>query len=127
MKTRLRRSLQVSLALIGAITFGCSREETRYTYKSLEDCLADWGNTEECEDGGTDDQPYPGTTTQGNGNGVRRPGHFWIGPRVFPGRSTWSNKPRSTSSTGTPTRSSGTTKIRTGGFGGSGHHMSTGG
>ncbi len=126
MKTRLRRSLEVSLALIGAVTFGCSREETRYTYQSLEDCQADWGKTEECTEG-TPGQDWDDDTaaTGENQAGVRRPGHFWIGPRLFPGRSTWNH--HSPSPTGTPKRSTGTTKVTTGGFGGTGHHVSSGG
>jgi len=45
-----RRSMQITLVLIGMVALsGCSSEQ-RNVYKSKEDCLQDWGSGQECEE-----------------------------------------------------------------------------
>lgn len=47
----MKRSLNISLLLVGSVTAaGCAREEERLLYRSRADCLADWNAQEDCEE-----------------------------------------------------------------------------
>ena len=63
-----RRSLQVSLVLMGALAVSSYGESQHYLYKNKKDCLEDWGgNEQDCQ------EPQGGTT-------YYRSGHYY-GPR----------------------------------------------
>lgn len=51
-KPAYKRSMQVSLVLLGTMAlFGCSKSDT-YQYANKDDCVKDWGETE-CENNGS--------------------------------------------------------------------------
>lgn len=67
-----RRSLQITLVLIGMVALsGCSSEQ-RNVYKSKEDCLQDWGSGQECEEVNSNNNYYGGSYY---------PGGYFYGPR----------------------------------------------
>ena len=118
MRNRTRKSsARVSLVLLSAATIaGCGESgppvaDRRDVYASKEDCLADWRDAKECEDGPAQD------------SGARRRG-YWYGPSYSTG-SSWgggyhAGAPRPGSSA---LGSHGTTR---GGFGASGHAHGSG-
>lgn len=74
-----RSSLKISLVLIGMVALtGCQREQ-RNVYKSREDCLKDWGNTQECE---------AVTAANNNYGGSYHPLGYYYGPRYHGGGGT---------------------------------------
>jgi len=112
MGNRTRKSsAHVTLVLLGAAALaGCSdsgptASDHRDVYASKEDCLADWRDPKECEQGGAQD----------SGGRARS---FWYGPSYSSG-SSWSGyragPPRSGS------HALGTHSTTRGGFGASGH------
>ena len=95
-----RRSLQVSLVLMGALAVLSYGEDRRYLYSSRQDCLNDWGDDKDCKEAPT-----------GSGSSGTR---HWYGPRYGSG--------------GRPTRSVGVATVSRGGFGSLGSfHASFGG
>jgi hypothetical protein len=97
-----RRSMQVSLALMGVLAVSSYGESHNYLYKSKKDCLDDWGSEQSC-------------TEPQQGSPYHRSGYYY-GPRYGSGYS------RSTS------RSVGTVSVSRGGFGSlGGLHASFGG
>jgi hypothetical protein len=113
MGNRTRKSsAHVTLVLLGAAALaGCSNSgptsvDHRDVYASKEDCLADWRDPKECEEGPAQDS-----------GGRRR--SFWYGPSYSTG-SSWgggyhAGAPRAGS------RALGTHSTTRGGFGASGH------
>lgn len=71
----MRRSVKITLALIGAVALAGCQSENRSVYKSREDCIKDWGADEKmCEE-----------ITEGNrhyGGGAHPVGYFY-GPRYY--------------------------------------------
>ena len=112
MRNRTRKSsAHVTLVLLGAAAIaGCSDSgptaaENRDVYASKEDCLADWRDPKECEEGPAQDS-----------RGGRR--SYWYGPTYSTGSSGSgyrSGAPRAGS------RALGTHSTTRGGFGASGH------
>ena len=112
MRNRTRKSsAHVTLVLLGAAAIaGCSDSgptaaDNRDVYASREDCLADWRDPKECEEGPAQDS-----------RGGRR--SYWYGPTYFTGSSGAgyrSGAPRAGS------RALGTHSTTRGGFGASGH------
>jgi len=110
MGNRTRKSsARVTLVLLGAAALaGCSDTgpaDHRDVYASKEDCLADWRDAKECEEGPAQDS-----------RGGRR--SYWYGPTYSTGSSGAGYRggaPRSGS------RALGTHSTTRGGFGGSGH------
>jgi hypothetical protein len=113
MRNRTRKSsARVTLVLLGAAAIagcgdsGLSTPEHRDVYASKEDCLADWRDPKECEEGPAQDT-----------GGRRR--SYWYGPSYSTG-SSWgggyhAGPPRAGSS------ALGTHGTTRGGFGASGH------
>ena len=107
-----KSSTHVTLVLLGAAALtGCGdtgggAATRRDVYASKEDCLADWRDPKECEEG----------AGQNSGGGLRG---YWYGPTYGSGRSTsdtgYLGAPRSGS------RALGTRSTTRGGFGASGH------
>lgn len=96
-----RRSLQVSLVLMGALALLSYGDERRYVYNSRQDCLDDWGDGKNCQ------EDPAGRVGSG---GLR-----YFGPRYGSGA-------------GHPTRSVGIGTVSRGGFGSMGSfHASFGG
>lgn len=113
MRNRTRKSsARVTLVLLGAAAIaGCgdsgpSAPQRRDVYASKEDCVADWRDPKECEEGPAQDA-----------GGRRR--SYWYGPSYYSGSSGSSGyrggAPRPGSS------ALGTHSTARGGFGGSGH------
>jgi hypothetical protein len=97
-----RRSLQVSLVLVGALAVSSYGESQHYLYKSKKDCLDDWGSEQECK------EPPAGS-------GYYR-SRYYFGPRY------------GSYQTGRPTHSVGSVAVSRGGFGSlGGFHASFGG
>jgi hypothetical protein len=97
-----RRSLQVSLVLMGTLAVSAYGDSRHYLYKNRRDCLDDWGGSEQdCR------EPAPGSHYYRTG--------YWYGPRY--GR------------TGSrPVRTVGSTTVSRGGFGSMAYfHASFGG
>jgi len=119
MRNRTRKSsARVTLVLLGAAAIaGCgdsgpAAPEHRDVYASKEDCLADWRDPKECEEG------------PAQNSGGRR-SSYWYGPSYSSGSSSGSGyhagAPRSGST------ALGTHSTTRGGFGASGHaHASSG-
>jgi len=112
MPNRTRKSsVHVTLVLLGAVALaGCgesgSPTEKRDVYASKEDCLADWRDPRDCEEG----------PAQAGGQGGRR---YWYGPGYSHGPS-WGDGYHA----GAPREGShalGTFGTTRGGFGASGH------
>jgi|GEM_PF-632212 len=96
-----RRSLQVSLVLMGALSVLSYGESRHYLYNSRQDCLNDWGDGKDCQEAPTGSSSY----------GTR---HYY-GPRYGSGG-------------GRPARSVGVATVSRGGFGSLGSfHASFGG
>ncbi len=96
-----RRSLQVSLVLMGALAVTSYGETRHYLYANRQDCLNDWGDGQDC-------QEAPGSTTS---YGT----HYYYGPRYGRGGVR-------------PIRSVGVATVSRGGFGSLGSlHASFGG
>ncbi len=96
-----RRSLQISLVLMGALAVASQGESRHYIYNSRQDCLEDWGGGQDCR------EAPPGSSHYGT--------HTYYGPRYG-------------SSTGRAPRSVGVGTISRGGFGSFGSfHASFGG
>ncbi|HEY6871453.1 MAG TPA: hypothetical protein VI298_01870 [Geobacteraceae bacterium] len=96
-----RRSLQVSLVLMGALAIASQGETQHYLYANRQDCLNDWGDGKDCQD------PPPGSSHYGT--------HYYYGPRYGSGG-------------GRISRSIGVGTISRGGFGSLGSfHASFGG
>jgi hypothetical protein len=96
-----RRSLQVSLVLMGALAIASQGESRHYLYANRQDCLNDWGDGKDCKD------PPPGSSHYGT--------HYYYGPRYGSGGVR-------------TTRSIGVGTISRGGFGSMGSfHASFGG
>lgn len=99
-----RRSLQVSVVLMGALAAMSYGESRHYLYASLKDCRDDWGDGKDCRE-----EPTGGSGGSGSG-GVR-----YYGPRYGSGG-------------GSPTRAIGVSSVSRGGFGSLGRfHASFGG
>lgn len=96
-----RRSLKVSLVLMGALALVSQGESRQYLYSSRQDCLSDWGDERDCQ------QPPRGSAHYGT--------HWWYGPRYG-------------TAAGRVTRSVGVASVSRGGFGSLGSfHASFGG
>ena len=97
-----RRSLQISLVLLGTLAVSSYGDSRHYLYKNRKDCLDDWGgNAQDCSEPGQWSHYY-------------RSG-YWYGPRYGQGGSR-------------PVRSVGATMVSRGGFGSLGSfHASHGG
>lgn len=96
-----RRSLQVSLVLMGALSVLSYGESRHYLYNSRQDCLNDWGDGKDCQEAPT------GSTSYGT--------RHYYGPRYGSGG-------------GRPARSVGVATVSRGGFGSLGSfHASFGG
>lgn len=96
-----RRSLQVSLVLMGALAVASQGESRHYLYANRQDCLNDWGDGKDCQ------EVPAGSTSYGS--------HYYYGPRYG-------------SDGGRVTRSVGVGTISRGGFGSLGSfHASFGG
>jgi hypothetical protein len=103
-----RRSLQVSLVLMGTLAVSSYGETPHYLYKSKKDCLDDWGSEQSCQEP-SQGSPYYHT------------GHYY-GPR-YGGGGGGGGGMRSTGM-----RSVGTVSVSRGGFGSlGGFHGSFGG
>ncbi len=119
MRNRTRKSsARVTLVLLGAAAIaGCGDSGTpapehRDVYASKEDCLADWRDPKECEEG------------PAQNSGGRR-SSYWYGPSYSTGHS-WGGGYHA----GAPRPGSaalGTHSTTRGGFGGSGHAHASGG
>ena len=68
----MRRSLNITLALIGAVALAGCQPENRSVYKSREDCLKDWGSGQECEEINENNRHYGGSA---------HPLGYYYGPR----------------------------------------------
>ncbi len=100
--TPRRRSLQVSLVLMGALAMASYGESRNYLYKNKKDCLDDWGSEQSCREA-------PASS------GYYRTGYYF-GPRY--------GTPRG----GMGTHSVGAVTVSRGGFGSlGGFHASFGG
>ncbi|HWI41456.1 MAG TPA: hypothetical protein VNX25_08215 [Verrucomicrobiae bacterium] len=96
-----RRSLHVSLVLMGTLAVAAYGEEHRYLYKNKKDCLDDWGSEQDCQ------EPPPRSVHFGSGR--------YYGPRYG-------------GSTGKGGRAVGRVSVSRGGFGSLGSfHASFGG
>lgn len=96
-----RRSIQVSLVLMGALALASQGETQHYLYANRQDCLNDWSDAKDCQD------PPAGSSHFGT--------HYYYGPRYGSGG-------------GSITRSVGVGTISRGGFGSLGSfHASFGG
>ncbi|HEX9024566.1 MAG TPA: hypothetical protein VF799_12080 [Geobacteraceae bacterium] len=96
-----RRSLQISLVLMGALAVASQGESRHYIYNSRQDCLEDWGGGQDCR------EAPPGSSHYGT--------HTYYGPRYGSG-------------TGRAPRSIGVGTVSRGGFGSFGSfHASFGG
>jgi uncharacterized protein YgiB involved in biofilm formation len=113
MRNRTRKSsARVTLVLLGAAAIagcgdnGTGMPEHRDVYASKEDCLADWRDPKECEEGPAQDM-----------GGRRR--SFWYGPTYTSGSSSGSGYHAGAPRPGSPAL--GTHSTTRGGFGASGH------
>jgi len=97
-----RRSLQVSLVLMGALAVATYGDSRQYLYKNKKDCMDDWGSDQECREA-----PY-GSTYYRTG--------YYFGPRY------------GSRSAGSVTHAVGSATVSRGGFGSmAGFHASFGG
>jgi len=100
-----RRSLQVSVVLMGALALLSYGESSHYLYASRKDCLEDWGDSRDCREA---------TSGGGGGGGGSYSGRYY-GPRYGSGG-------------GRATRAIGIGSVSRGGFGSLGSfHASFGG
>ena len=53
-----RRSMQVSLVVMGALAMGSYGQGSNYLYKSKKDCLDDWGSEQSCQEPQTGSRYY---------------------------------------------------------------------
>jgi len=115
MRARSRKSsARVTLVLLGAAALagcgdGAQISSRRDVYASKADCLADWGDPKECDEG-----QVQGSGASGLG-GSRR---YWYGPS-YGGGTTWGGYQPGPPRPGS--RALGTQSTVRGGFGASGH------